>query len=79
MVPVALGYSQLAMGEGQSMVTNAAADSDQDALASVFKPADISTPAAFPHPVTQLELHETPVSWVILTGPFAYKIKKASD
>jgi aminoglycoside phosphotransferase family enzyme/predicted kinase len=32
--------------------------------------------AAFPHPVTQLELRETHVSWVILTGSVAYKIKK---
>jgi len=31
---------------------------------------------AFPHEVTQLELLETHISWVILTGPFAYKIKK---
>ena len=31
---------------------------------------------AFPHPVTDLALLETHISWVILTGPFAYKIKK---
>lgn len=31
---------------------------------------------AFPHPVTKLRLLETHISWVILTGPFAYKIKK---
>lgn len=30
----------------------------------------------FPHPVTHLELRETHISWVILTGEFAYKIKK---
>ncbi len=33
-------------------------------------------PGAFPHRVEQLELKETHISWVILTGPFAYKIKK---
>lgn len=33
-------------------------------------------PDVFPHEVTQLELLETHLSWVILTGPFAYKIKK---
>lgn len=33
-------------------------------------------PAAFPHPVESIEVVETHVSWVILTGPFAYKIKK---
>ncbi|MFO7602679.1 MAG: AAA family ATPase [Gammaproteobacteria bacterium] len=30
----------------------------------------------YPHPVTALELIETHISWVILTGPYAYKIKK---
>lgn len=40
-------------------------------------PADILKPAAFPHTVTRLELRETHISWVILTGPFAYKVKKA--
>lgn len=30
----------------------------------------------YPHPVTKLELIETHISWVILTGPYAYKIKK---
>ncbi len=36
-------------------------------------------PQAFPHPVTQLEVIETHISWVILTGQFAYKIKKPVD
>jgi aminoglycoside phosphotransferase family enzyme/predicted kinase len=31
---------------------------------------------AFPHEVTVPKLLETHISWVILTGPFAYKIKK---
>jgi uncharacterized protein len=26
--------------------------------------------------VTRLELRETHISWVVLTGPYAYKIKK---
>ena len=30
----------------------------------------------YPHPVTKLELIETHISWVILTGPYAYKLKK---
>jgi len=30
----------------------------------------------FPHPVNELQLIETHISWVILTGPYAYKIKK---
>ena len=34
---------------------------------------------AFPHPVEKLELIETHISWVILTGNYAYKIKKPVD
>lgn len=33
-------------------------------------------PEAFDHPVKKIELIETHISWVILTGDFAYKIKK---
>jgi aminoglycoside phosphotransferase family enzyme/predicted kinase len=33
-------------------------------------------PEAWSHPVATLELVETHVSWVVLTGAFAYKIKK---
>ena len=33
-------------------------------------------PGAYPHPVADLHLLETHLSWVILTGPYAYKIKK---
>lgn len=33
-------------------------------------------PEAYPHPVADLQLLETHLSWVILTGPYAYKIKK---
>lgn len=32
--------------------------------------------AAFPHPVRELRVCETHISWVLLTGQFAYKIKK---
>jgi uncharacterized protein len=35
------------------------------------------TAAAFPHLVVRLEVRETHISWVVLTGPFAYKIKKS--
>jgi uncharacterized protein len=41
--------------------------------------ASLQTAAAFPHPVTSIELNETHISWVVLTGPFAYKIKKPVD
>ena len=33
-------------------------------------------PDAYPHPVDSMELIETHVSWVLLTGEFAYKIKR---
>jgi len=34
------------------------------------------SPRAYPHPVRRVELIETHVSWVLLTGEFAYKIKR---
>jgi len=34
------------------------------------------TPAAYPHPVDSIELVQTHISWVLLTGRFAYKIKR---
>ncbi|HKA40420.1 MAG TPA: hypothetical protein VKF40_00385, partial [Burkholderiales bacterium] len=33
-------------------------------------------PQCFPHPVTKIEVIETHISWIVLTGPYAYKIKK---
>ena len=33
-------------------------------------------PASYPHPCPRIELIETHISWVVLTGAFAYKIKK---
>ena len=33
-------------------------------------------PRAYPHPVRAVELIETHISWVLLTGKFAYKIKR---
>ena len=32
--------------------------------------------AAYSHPVKRIELLETHISWIVLTGEFAYKIKK---
>jgi hypothetical protein len=42
-----------------------------------FAIEELLRPEAFPHPVTGIELIETHVSWVVLTGPYAYKIKRA--
>ena len=36
----------------------------------------LMNPVLYDHPVTNLQLIETHISWVILTGPYAYKIKK---
>ena len=58
------------------MVTTGAGDRAQDAKSSPFTIDELLTPAAFPHPVTRLEMRQTNISYVILTGPFAYKIKK---
>lgn len=33
-------------------------------------------PGAYPHPCGQIEVIETHISWVVLTGQFAYKLKK---
>jgi len=33
-------------------------------------------PAAYPHPTAGIRLIETHISWVFLTGPFVYKVKK---
>jgi len=33
-------------------------------------------PEAYDHPVDRVDVMETHISWVLLTGPFAYKIKK---
>jgi aminoglycoside phosphotransferase family enzyme/predicted kinase len=38
--------------------------------------AALLRPEAYPHPTGTLSLVETHISWVLLTGPWAYKIKK---
>ena len=42
----------------------------------VSKLDDLLKAQAYPHRVKQIRLIETHISWVLLTGPFAYKIKK---
>jgi aminoglycoside phosphotransferase family enzyme/predicted kinase len=37
------------------------------------------SPSAYPHEVGEVKLVETHISWVLLTGAFAYKIKKPVD
>ena len=36
----------------------------------------LKNPECYPHPVDQVRLVETHISWVLLTGFYAYKIKK---
>jgi uncharacterized protein len=50
---------------------------DTPAPASAVRIQELLAPEVFPHPVSDITLRETHISWVILTGPFAYKIKKA--
>ncbi len=45
-------------------------------MATDFLIEELLCAAAFPHAVERLELMETHISWVILTGKYAYKIKK---
>lgn len=37
---------------------------------------DLLSPSAYTHAVSRIELRETHLSWVVLTGRYAYKIKK---
>ncbi len=39
----------------------------------------LQNPECYDHPVSDFELHETHISWVLLTGEYAYKIKKPLD
>nr|WP_284060377.1 bifunctional aminoglycoside phosphotransferase/ATP-binding protein [Pseudomonas sp. NW5] len=36
----------------------------------------LQNPALYPHPVEGFQVIETHISWVLLTGPYAYKLKK---
>ncbi len=51
-----------------------AANDDQQEL--VFSIDNLQQPGTFSHPVTHLEVLQTHISRIILTGEFAYKIKK---
>ena len=39
----------------------------------------LCNPGCYAHPVQRIELIETHISWVILTGSYAYKLKKGVD
>ena len=44
--------------------------------ATTFDIRALLEPSAFPHAVNEIRLKETHISWIVLTGPFVYKIKK---
>ena len=44
-----------------------------------FNISNMLRPGVYDHPVNDLRLIETHISWVILTGEYAYKIKKPVD
>jgi hypothetical protein len=48
----------------------------QPSGADGFRIEDLLADAAYPHPITHLKLLQTHISWVVLTGSYAYKIKK---
>ena len=59
-------------------VTHANLPSADDNAASELI-ASLDNPLAFGHPIKYLRLIETHISWIILTGDYAYKIKKPVD
>ena len=56
-----------------------AAAPPQDNNVPVLIPAELLRRSAFAHPVGRLEVRETNISWIVLTGAYAYKIKKSVD
>lgn len=38
--------------------------------------SDLLEPSSYPHPCADIQLIETHISWVLLTGDYAYKLKK---
>jgi len=49
------------------------------APAGLRLPAALLDPACYPHAVGRIRVIETHISWVFLTGRFAYKVKKPVD
>ena len=52
----------------------------EDFLLDIDKQREIvvclKNPKAFPHKVNYIKLKETPLSWIIMTGLYVYKIRK---
>ena len=75
-MPVVLAFADATVYVGNTMTT---ADATLAELADEQRLLVLSLldPACYPHPVAQVTLIETHISYVLLTGSFAYKIKKA--
>jgi aminoglycoside phosphotransferase family enzyme/predicted kinase len=58
------------------MSTDAPVSCARDKIASGFV-EQLQLPVAYPHPVRQVSFLETHISYIFLTGQFAYKVKKA--
>lgn len=58
------------------MATNTAIERPTCVVSSEFTIEDMLTPCVYHHPVNRLRVCETNISWVVLTGLYAYKIKK---
>ena len=52
------------------------AKTDDDVRAEALAIRTLLRPEAFPHETGRIELRETHISWIVLTGSYAYKIKK---
>ncbi|MCC6174956.1 MAG: hypothetical protein IT305_06600 [Chloroflexi bacterium] len=53
---------------------SAAGEAATDRLPPVIQA--LLVPSTYSHPADAIRLHETHVSWVVLAGPYAYKVKK---
>lgn len=65
-------YSNQAMAAYPAETSAGMALADQARLITALQ-----NPACFPHPVEDFKVIETHISYVLLTGPYAYKIKKS--
>lgn len=73
---------QRAKTSGMALNTNALirhAGRSRDAPLDFHLLSGLLRPEAYPHATGRIELIETHISWVLLTGEFAYKVKKPVD
>jgi aminoglycoside phosphotransferase family enzyme/predicted kinase len=64
-------HARRGFDEDQTRMYPDAEDGVMDALIAALR-----DPACYPHPAAQVELIETHISWVLLAGDYAYKLKK---